>query len=155
MTIKTELLKLYEKAPDGLLKPQTAVDWARDNPASALYKALEWDDTKAADGYRCEQVRHLIRVTLINNDDGVREMISLTIDRVNPGGGYRDIDRILASEKMTRVMLEDALAELDRVHRKYEALAVLSGVWEEVGRVKTASERKKARDAKRAELSGA
>jgi hypothetical protein len=75
----------------------------------------------------------------------MRETVSLTIDRNHAGGGYRLISDVLATPNMRRVLLQDALDELERVKRKYESLTELAKVWDEAAKVrqKQASRRRK------------
>lgn len=132
MTIRSELLALQATADEGILHPRTVVEWARDNPSSALHAALEWDDAKAADEYRVWQVRHLIKLN-IQQEDGSPVFVSLSIDRAT-GGGYRAVSDVAAAPDLRAIMLRDALAELDRVRTKYDALTALSEVWEAADR---------------------
>src|SRR5579864_8863396 len=66
MTIASELLDLEDE--DGLIDPTTVVDWARDNPASALHGAIEWDDAIAAHAHRLWQVRRLVAIHIVTDD---------------------------------------------------------------------------------------
>lgn len=134
MTIRTELLALQAAADDGILHPRLVVEWARDNPRSALHAAIEWDDTKAAEEYRVWQVRHLIRLN-IQQDSGTPTFVSLSIDRMK-GGGYRAVSDVIAAPDLRAIMLRDALAELERMQAKYESLTALSDVWEAADRVR-------------------
>jgi hypothetical protein len=133
MTIREELLDLQKRHK--ILKPETAVEWARAHPQSALHSSLEWDDSAAANEFRIWQVRRLIAIHIVS-ETGVRQMVSLTIDRTKVGGGYRALDDVLASGTMRDVLLADALAELERTRSKYESLVELASVWTEVRRVK-------------------
>jgi hypothetical protein len=141
MTIRDELVQLQKR--DGLLRPESAVAWASKHPQSALHGALEWDDSSAAHQYRIWQVRQLIAVHVVN-EEGVRQIVSLSIDRVNQGGGYREIGSILASPPLREILLADALAELERVRLKYHGLVELAKVWDEVNRAKTRTRKKRA-----------
>lgn len=114
---------------DDLLQAEKVVKWAAQHPDSALHGALDWDDTTAAHKYRIAQVRRLIAFHIVNVK-GERQMVSLTIDRVQPMGGYRPIETVLAAPDLRRVLLADALAELQRVRAKYEGLVELAKVWE-------------------------
>ena len=67
----------------------------------------------------------------------MRQIVSLSIDRVNDGGGYRDLDTVMSSPPLREVLLSDALTELERARLKYEGLTELARVWSEVRRVKT------------------
>jgi len=141
MTIRDELVELQKH--DGILRPESAVMWARKNPKSALHGALEWDDNAAAHQYRIWQVRQLIAVHVVN-EEGVRQIVSLSIDRINQGGGYREINSILASPPLREILLADALAELERMRLKYQGLVELAKVWDEVHRARTRVRRKRA-----------
>lgn len=132
--IRSELLQIKAADPDGLLLAPKAVAWASEHPDSALHKALEWDDAKAGQEYRISQVRQLIRLHVVTAE-GEPQLVSLTFDRVG-SGGYRDISDVLKSRELTEIMLADALAELERVQAKYARVKELSGVWEELTKVK-------------------
>lgn len=132
MTIRQELIELQQQA-GGLLQVETAVEWAAEHTGSALHKSLEWDNDKAGHEWRCHQIRRLIAIHVIN-DDGARQMVSLTIDRGD--GGYRNLDAVMAAPDLRSVLLNDALAELERVQRRYENITELSKVWEEADSVR-------------------
>jgi hypothetical protein len=130
-TIKDELLALQRQAGDGLLQVEPVVTWAAQHPDSALHKSLPWDDAAAAHEWRCHLVRRLIAIHIVN-ETGVRQMVSLTIDRTAPGGGYRSLNAVMAAPNLRKILLNDALDELERVQRKYEAVTELARVWQEI-----------------------
>lgn len=132
--IKSELLAIKAASPDGLLHPLRAVEWATAHEASALYSALEWDDSVAANEYRVDQVRRLIRLHVVTAE-GDPVLVSLTFDRKG-NGGYRDIADVVKSRALSDIMLADALADLDRVQAKYERIKELMPVWEAVSAAK-------------------
>lgn len=133
MTIKDELLALKK---DGVLLAHDVVTWAQANPHSLLHKSLEWDDAKAGYEYRLEQVRRLVRIHVVT-ESGERQLLSLSVDRTNQaGGGYREMQAVLADKTLRDVLLTDALRELDRIQKKYEHLKELSRVWAEKDRVR-------------------
>jgi hypothetical protein len=126
MSIRDELLALKDK--DGLFRVGSILEWAKKHRRSDLYGALEWDDAAAGHAWRCEQIRHLVRIHVVDVE-GVRQLVSLTIDRVKPGGGYRDRSEVLAVPLLSEIMLADCLSELIRVRQKYIAISQLAGVW--------------------------
>lgn len=146
MSIKSELLKLQSK--DGLLYPEKVHQWAQQNPKSELHKSLEWDDAKAGHEYRLYQIRKLIAVNIVTAE-GKRQMVSLSVDRVN-AGGYREINAVLEHEGHKQVMLDDAFAELERVRAKYEHFVELVEVWNALNKAKAKAEAKKAKKFKQA-----
>lgn len=139
MSIQEELLAI--KGTDELLVPERVVEWAKAHPASYLYRSLEWDDSKAAHEYRLWQVRRLISLNVVTSE-GVRQLVSLSIDRPRIGGGYRSLDDVLARRDLHEVLLDDALAELDRVQAKYDQLKELAPIWREKESVRRRRERK-------------
>ena len=133
MTIKSELLSIQHATTDNILHVSDVVEWARENPGSLLHRSLEWNDEKAANEYRFDQARRLIAIHVVA-DDGAPLVVSLTIDR-KAGGGYRDLNDVGARPDLRQIMLNDALAELERVRTKYERVRELAAVWEETDRV--------------------
>lgn len=133
MGIREELIAL--KDADGFIVPERAVSWAKKNRDSSLHRALEWDDQKAGHEFRLWQVRRLIAVSCIT-PEGERQIVSLSIDRTRSGGGYRDLADVLPAADLRKVLLDDAIAELDRMQSKYDQLNELTRVWAEKDAVK-------------------
>lgn len=140
MTIETELMQI--KGSQEFLKAEDVVDWAEAHPKSELWKQFEWHDDVAAQQYRIWQARRIIALH-ITTEDGVRSMISLSIDRGLPGGGYRGLNDILADKTLHEIMLDDALAELERVRNKYAQLKALQPIWAAKAKVTAARDKKR------------
>jgi hypothetical protein len=132
MTLKSELVALMDR--DGILRAPDCLDWAQRHPKSELHRHLEWDDSKAGHAYRLWQIRSLIALHIVTPQQE-RKTISLSIDRVLPGGGYRDLDTVMRDEILREIALSDALADLERCRKRYEGLAELQGVWRALERV--------------------
>lgn len=140
--IRDELLAL--KGDKELLTAAEVVEWARKNKKSALHNAPEffgWDDKKAAHRAYLDGARRLI-VLHLRHDDGTPQVVSLTIDRTRPDGGYRNVDEVVKDETLSEIMLKDALRDLARVQSKYNQVKALKPVWGEVDRIRAKSERK-------------
>jgi hypothetical protein len=133
MTIRDELLDLRDD--DGMLFPASVVEWAETHPDSSLHNALEWDNDRAANAWRLEQVRQLIRLYITVGEPN-ETVVSLSIDRTN-GGGYRSMSDVAARPDLRDIMLADALAELQRVQAKYQRVQELEAVWREAEAVRT------------------
>jgi len=125
-TIGEELLALRSKQ-NGRINPTDAVKWARKHTKSRLHDALEWDDAVAGERYRIWQVRALIGAYVLDVSTGDRQFISLTIDRSE--GGYRPLSEVISSPDLREIMVADALAELERVQRRYQRVSELQEVW--------------------------
>lgn len=123
--VQKELEGLRDK--EGVINARSAVEWARRRPNSALYSYLEWDDAVAAEEHRVDQVRNLIQIHLVDPLGG-RRYVSLSIDRT-AGGGYRPTTQVMRREDLRKVMLGDALDDLERLERLYRSLAELRPVW--------------------------
>ena len=135
-TIRDEL-KRIAKRNDGILTAEAVVEAAskEDNP---LHSAFTWDNTEAAIKWRLHQARNIILRIKVEVSDvkehtvTIREWASLTPDRLEDGGGYREVVRVMRNEDQRAQLLADALAELDRISEKYRTLSELAEVFEAV-----------------------
>lgn len=127
--IAAELVSIQERA-GGLLLPADVVGFARD-PSTELHHVFTWDNDEAAEKFRLDQARQVIRahVVIIGSDPTpVRAQVSLSTDRGN-GGGYRAMVTVLADAEQNATMVRDALRELLRTKHKYERLSQLREIW--------------------------
>jgi hypothetical protein len=124
----------------GLLKPEEVVQFAR-NESTALHSEFEWDDEKASAEYRLWQARQVIRVTVQvlpsphSGDEPVRAYVSITSDRVQPGGGYRALSDVMTHEEQRAELISEALGEVKRWRRKYERLRELVPIFRAIDKV--------------------
>jgi hypothetical protein len=130
---------------NGLLQREDVLRYAKANKKSATYAWFDsrgaWDDTAAAEAFRLQLAGTLIRVfyteTTVEGEDEpikVRVLHSLSSDRTS-GGGYRRIGSILRSDAKRQVLITDALAALDAVRKRYEAVKALVPIWEAMDEV--------------------
>jgi hypothetical protein len=134
MSIRDELLALQQADPDGILYPPRVLQWAADNPGSATHSALDWDDVSAAHAHRLWQIRRMIQVHVVTEErDPI--VVSLTVDR-KAAGGYRRIDDVIKVPNLREIMMEDALADLQRMQAKYGRLQELGRVWDAAERLR-------------------
>lgn len=127
----------------GTLYPRDVVEAARD-PKSLLHGAFEWDDGIAAEQWRLEQARHLIRVqvTLIENKtEPIQAYVSLSPSRTDEGG-YIPIQSILSSAKLLEQMKADAARELEIFSVKFREIDELRPVLTEAGKFVKSQKRK-------------
>jgi hypothetical protein len=132
--VKAEI-ELLAKA--GLVNPHTVLERARDEN-SALHGHFTWDDGEAAEKWRVEEARRLIRVFVITPQqeaaEPIRAFVSLTSDRRN-GGGYRNVEAVLSDEELKEQFLSDALAELKSFQSKYSRIKELAQVFKAIEKV--------------------
>jgi len=127
-----ELKQILASDPDGLIRAEAVVEFARD-PSTALHGKFEWDDEVAAHQRRLDVARGIVRsyyvVLTKERPQKYRAYLSLTSDRQRQGGGYRSTARILSDAGMRAQLLADAFAEMKNFMAKYERLQELSEVF--------------------------
>lgn len=152
-TVKEEL-EILRQQYGGVVPPKAVVDFAR-NPKTALHNEFVWDNSVAAERYRLDQARRILRVyvtyeipepehksvslNLVDSNTKVmprkvRGTVSLPSDRKN-GGGYRWVEDVLNDSSLREEMLETAKQELATFRRKYKKLHELSEVHEAIDKV--------------------
>lgn len=114
--IREELERIRSADKQGRLRPEAVIEYAKKNKGSALYAEFTWDDGEAADLYRLEQARKIIRVvvTVVTPPNvptvvSVKEYVSLSDQR---GDGYEEITAVLADQDRAQVLLEDVIKRL-------------------------------------------
>jgi hypothetical protein len=132
--IAVELRRISQEN-DGVLKPEAVVEAARPK-GSPLHSQFDWNNSEAAEKWRIHQARNLIRVTVEwlnvpgkSEPVEIRPFVSLTTDRKNEGGGYRETLVVLRNKESRDQLLADALAELQAIEQKYAALQELAEVF--------------------------
>ena len=130
-------LRRVAKENDGMVLPEVVVDAARPE-SSPLHKYFTWEDTEAAEKWRIHEARNLLRVTVeyIGTDKNpVRVFVSLTNDREDEGG-YRVTADVMDDAELYRMMLQDALDELESFRRKYERIKELRAIFREAKKLR-------------------
>ena len=122
MNLRDELLTIYKT--NGSLTPAAVVDVARD-PAHPLHGRVEWDDTVAAEKYRLDQARQLIRVVKVTETRGdtllrTREFVSVHRE---DGPSYVPIEEVKADEFTSKLVLQQAAREWRQMLARYQHLA--------------------------------
>lgn len=100
----------------GHIRPKDVIEAAR-NPRSALHKLIEWDDAKAADSYRLDQAREIIRIIRVEVDEAPPQRAFLS---VNDGKtSYRTAQEVRSSVHLQDLVLRSALKELQAFQKRY------------------------------------
>ena len=115
-----KILKGIQKRNGGVLRPENVVETARP-PGSALHSFFTWDDSEAAEKWRLEEARTLIRtVTIVQvNSQKLFRTPVFVRDVTIPSGeqGYSDIRGITEMEAKMKTLsyeLERAEGALNR-----------------------------------------
>lgn len=150
--IELELAQVVDKE-DGLLRARDVVNAARNaEKFPTLHSQFEWDDNKAAEQHRLAQARKIIRIVIgyadilqvnqhitVNVFSQPKSMqaisvpvyISLTPDRREPGGGYRDFNSVMQDAELRGQSIADAIKYLDVFRVKYGVLLAAAGLYEQ------------------------
>jgi hypothetical protein len=114
-----EALEAIRLEHAGELHPQAVVEGARP-PESPLHRYFEWNDKKAADAYRVDQARALIRSIRVVDDDRSRPAF-LSI-RSDSGIAYRSVQDVLSNSDFRERLLTQAQRDLDAWTLRYREL---------------------------------
>lgn len=124
----------------GRLTPQNVVADAR-NRNSPLHDIFEWDDAKAADQYRLEQARELIRsvkievVTEERTVSTIRYIRDPTLAAKEPG--YVETMRIRTDKDVAIEALRAEISRLSATMERVESLAIVLDLTAELENFKT------------------
>ena len=116
---------------EGRLNAQNLVDVSRDKDAP-LHDMFEWDDSIAAEKYREEQAKKIIRSIVYTVED------KPITTRMYPSMGsntYQHIEHVMQSDEKRKYLLKTAKAELAAFKRKYQVLTELSEVFAVIDKV--------------------
>jgi hypothetical protein len=116
--------------------PERVVDDARPED-SPLHEAFEWDDSAAAEEWRKEQARYIIRHVQVVLEEPtvqtrvVRAFVNV-VDREEQG--YTSIQAAMAEPELRRQVVARAFGELQEWRKRYRDLRELADVFEAVDR---------------------
>jgi hypothetical protein len=118
-----ESLGKIAEANNGSLTPQAVVEAAR-NPRHVLHKHFEWDDATAAEAYRIEQARGIIRVIRVDDDDESRGSTRAFVSIAEKDGtSYRTVADVKSSRDLQAAYLLSIDRDLEALERRARALA--------------------------------
>lgn len=141
-----ERLEVLQARHGDALTAEQVVEDARDE-SSPLHPCFEWDDTVAAEEYRKEQARYLLRALIVVSEpeeEGAAEgrpapegraHRAYVVVREEDDDRYVPTVRAMSDEELRNQVLAQALAELRAVQRKYAELRELARVFEAIDAV--------------------
>lgn len=118
----------------GELTPKDVLDDAR-NPNSPLHRHFEWDDGAAAEAYRMDQARGLIRavVAIYVSDEKPATRVRAFVHIPEPGAPhYRATGHAMSQVKTRDLVLKQALRELQAWRQKYKDLKEFAALFDAV-----------------------
>lgn len=121
----------------GRVTPERVLDESRDASA-VLHPCFEWDDAKAAEGYRLNQARQLIGniVITIETPDPkppqyVRQFVNVA-EKPRQAGEYVSINVAMSNPDLRAIVLRNAKNELRMFRRKYETYTELAAEFDPI-----------------------
>lgn len=126
-----EELERIKKAGNGLLEPANVVEAAR-NEASPIHDHFEWDDAVAAESFRQDQARELVRCLTIDisrsnvEPKTVRAFVNVEIGEQR---GYVASVTAMSSEELRKQVLARAFAELEAWRARHAELTELARIF--------------------------
>jgi hypothetical protein len=125
------------KEKKGFVTPEIVINDAK-NPKSPLHDYFDWNDREAAESWRIEQAKYLIRhivVTIINDDkpETIRQFYSITPTtdmHTDSPKVYVTLDDVLSNVDTRKEVIAYALRELEGWKARYKQYSELSGLIE-------------------------
>lgn len=106
----------------GELTPIAVVESAR-NPRNVLHRHFEWDDQKAAESYRLDQARAIIRSIHAEDGDAADGHAAAFISiAAKSGTSYRALGDVRNSADLQAMVLAQASRDLEAWEKRYRAL---------------------------------
>src|SRR5207244_3697017 len=118
-----EALAAISDKAGGHLTPDAVVAAARER-RSPLHRHFEWDDATAAEKYRVDQARSLIRSVHLSHEDSEDGMARAFLSVREKGGtSYRALADVLNSADLQRRVLDAAERDLLSFETRYKSLS--------------------------------
>ena len=122
----------------GNLSAKSLLDASRPEDAP-LHSEFEWNDSIAAEKYREDQARCIIRHLVVRLDEKPDEPVR-GFFRIEQGGqrSYTNVKTILMQRDLRADLIQQALEELASFQRKYGSLIELEAVFEATAKIRNA-----------------
>lgn len=117
-----EALATIQDAHGGRLEPEHVVDAARPKN-SVLHKHFEWDDAAAAEAYRKDQARAIIRVVRVESEDTTEQPRAFWSIADKGGVSYRSLGEVKTSIELQLSLLRQAERDLDAFEKRYRSIS--------------------------------
>ena len=99
------------------------------DPSSPLHAEFEWDDTVAAQAYRVEQAKYLIRhIRVMVNDQEPRHLfVSVTLPK-GERPVYVPLPRVLSDADLFAQVVQQAASDMEAFERRYQDFTSLADI---------------------------
>ena len=134
-----ELSRLASESGDDVdnIKPARVVEESRPDEAP-LHPCFEWDDETAAERYREDQARSLIRcvrVVEVSGDEEKQQICYVAVTTPEAGNCYVPMSQVMSDDDLRRQALRSAVSLLRGVQERYGHLSELAEVCAAISRV--------------------
>lgn len=129
MTTARQALQDLHDRHDGLT-PRLVLDTARE-PSHVLHSHFEWDNDEAAERYRLDQARALIRSfkVVYREDDNARRKVRAFVSTVSETGPvYRATEQVLSDAFARDLLLRGLERDTQALRRKYGHLEEFAAI---------------------------
>lgn len=122
----------------GALTPKAVVEESRPKTAP-LHACFEWNDGRAAEKYREDQARSIIRSVRIvqegANDEEAEAIAYFHVTSPKHGACYQPASVVMSDEELRQQALQDALTLLQGVRKRFAQLKELKPVFAAIDRI--------------------
>jgi hypothetical protein len=123
-----DALEKIRSANDGRIQPKAVVESAR-SQKNPLHKHFEWDNSVAAESFRLEQARELIRCVRIVDTDVKRGNVQAFVSvKSESGVNYHAVRDVQNSVTLRYAVLIQAEKDLDAWEKRYKELREICSV---------------------------
>ena len=125
---KADAQKVAEEIGFGKFTPMEVLEKAKDE-TTELHKCFEWNDSIAAEKYRLEQAKNIIRM-LVYEKETKEQAVVRYYAKTETKHVYQPTKQFLVQEDEYQGLLRRALAELESFKNKYHTLTELENIFE-------------------------
>lgn len=127
---KADAQKVAEEIGDKKFNYKELVDKARDENTE-LHKCFEWDDSIAAEKYRLEQAKLVVRMLVFTPKDKKEQPLRV-FQITQEKNVYQPTKLFIQNKNEYDALLDRALRELDAFRKRYSTLSELEEVLEAI-----------------------
>ena len=125
---KADAQKVAEEIGFGKFTPMEVLEKAKDE-TTELHKCFEWNDSIAAEKYRLEQAKNIIRMLVYKKENKEQQVVRYYA-KTETKHVYQPTKQFLGQEDEYQGLLRRALAELEAFKNKYHTLTELENIFE-------------------------
>lgn len=133
--IKADATKCYtEMQTLDRITPSNVVDYAR-NENTELHKCFEWDNDIAAEKYRFEQAKLVIRSIVVRSDDEEDDTQIRALQITTTANVYEPTRVFLQKPDEYKALLKRAKQELQAFKKRYQILSEMEAIFNEIDKL--------------------